>query len=124
MWPVAACRPILRQLWARWCGALPPPRSYATATAKLSTAGTSLRHAIAGVGSGRRSELVCRPKQLRDGPEAGRSVSCGYESKAVASKRDDRAVEDGDPHDWPPARPVGPDDVLARSFRLTGATRS
>ena len=30
---VAACRPISRGLWAHWCGALPAPSSYATATA-------------------------------------------------------------------------------------------
>jgi hypothetical protein len=37
MRPEAACRPILRRLRACWCGAVPPPRSYATATARSDT---------------------------------------------------------------------------------------
>src|SRR5665213_2685217 len=31
---VAACRPISASAMGRWCGALPPPPSYATATAR------------------------------------------------------------------------------------------
>jgi len=44
MWPEAACRPISSRLWARWCGALPPPRSYATATAQRGNDLISLRY--------------------------------------------------------------------------------